>query len=97
MFGLRKSNNHINKIHERSLRIVTIDNNNNFEDLLKSNNQITVHQTNLQVLITKVFKIINGLSSPIVDNVLIFHENTHNIGNFQIISNDLRSVMVNKL
>ena len=57
MFCTRKSNNLINKIHERSFRIVTHDKNGNFEDLLKSNNQITVHQKNLQVLMTKVFKI----------------------------------------
>ena len=44
MFCSRKSNKHINKIHERSLRIITDYENSNFEDLLKSNNQITVHQ-----------------------------------------------------
>ena len=36
MFCSRKSNNLINKIHERPLRIVTSDKNRNFEDLLKS-------------------------------------------------------------
>ena len=49
MFCSRKSNNLINKIHERSLKIVTNDKNSTFEDLLKSNNQITVPQWNLQV------------------------------------------------
>ena len=62
MFCSRTSNNYINNIYERSLRIVTNDKNSNFEDLLKSNNQITVHQRNLQVLMKEVFKIINGLS-----------------------------------
>ena len=38
-----------------SLRIGTNDKNSNFEDLLKSNNQITLHQRNLQVLMTEVF------------------------------------------
>ena len=56
MFCSGKSNNLINKIHERSLKIVTNDKNSNFEDLLKSNNQITAHQRNLQVLMTYVFK-----------------------------------------
>ena len=36
--------------------MVPNDKNNNFEDLLKSNNQITVHQRNLQVLITELLK-----------------------------------------
>ena len=88
MFCSTKSNNLINKIHERSLRIVTNDKNSNFEDLLKSNNEINVHQRNLKVLMTEVFEIINGLSPPIIDKFVIFCQNTHNIRNFEIISNE---------
>ena len=88
MFCSKKSNNLINKIHERSLRIVTNDKNSNFEELLKLNNQVTVNQRNIQVLLTKVFKIINGLSLTIMDNFFIFRENAHNIRNFQIISKE---------
>ena len=44
MFCSRKSKNLINKIHERSLRIVTNDKKSNFEDLLKSNKQTTVQR-----------------------------------------------------
>ena len=36
----------------------------------------------------EVFKIINGLSPPIMDKIFIFRENTHNIRNFQIISKE---------
>ena len=70
MFCSRRSNNLVNNIHERHLKIITNDKNSNFEDLFKSNNQITVHQRNLQILMTEVFKIINGLS-PIIENVFI--------------------------
>ena len=59
--------------------------------MLKSNNQITVHQRNLQVLMAEDFKIINGLSPPIMD-FFIFHENTH-FRNFQIISNENKKTM----
>ena len=72
VFCSRKFNSLINKIRERSLRIVTNHKNSNFEDLFKSNNQITVHQRNLQVLMKEVFKIINGLSQPIMDRFLYF-------------------------
>ena len=37
---------------------------------------------------TKVFKITNGLSPLIMDNFSIFCENTHNIRDFHIISNE---------
>ena len=35
----------------------------------------------------EVFKIINGYAPPIMDNFFTFRENTHNLRNFQIISN----------
>ena len=50
MFCSTKSYNVINKIHERS------DKNSSFEDLLKPNHQIIVHQRKVQVLMTEVFK-----------------------------------------
>ena len=90
MFSSRKSNNIINKFHERSLRIATSDKNSNFEDLLKSNNQITVHQRNF---LKEVFKIINGLNPPITHIFFIFCENTHNIPHFQVISNESKKTV----
>ena len=36
----------------------------------------------------EVFKIINGFAPPVKENFLLFRENTHNIRNFQIISNE---------
>ena len=88
MFSSRKSNNLINRIHERSIRIVSSDNESNFENLLEKNKEITIHQRNLQILMTEVFKIINGYAPPIMDNFFIFRENTHNLRNFQIILNE---------
>ena len=60
MFSSRKANNLINRIHERSIRIVSGDNESNFENLLEKNKDITIHQRNLQVKVIKVLKIING-------------------------------------
>ena len=88
MFSSRKSNNLINRIHERSIRIVSSDNESNFENLLEKNKEITIHQRNLQILMIEVFKIINGYAPPIMDNFFIFRENTHNLRNFQIILNE---------
>ena len=93
IFSLRKANNLINRIHERSIRIVSGDNGSNFENLLEKiksslkTNKETIHQRNLQVLMTEVYKIINGYAPPIIDNFFMFRENTHNLRNFQIILN----------
>ena len=88
MFSSRKTNTLITRIHERPIRIVSGDNESNFENLLQKNKEITIHQRNLQVLMTELFKIINGYVPLIMDNFFIFRENTCNLRNFQIILNE---------
>ena len=53
MFHSRQSNNRINKVHERALRLVSKDNKLTFNDLLKLDNSVTIHQQNLQILAKK--------------------------------------------
>ena len=81
MFSSRKANNLINRIHERSIRIVSGNIESNFENLLEKNKEIIIPQRNLLVLMTEVFKIINRYAPPIMGNVFIFRENTHNLRN----------------
>ena len=54
MFCSRNANNLINKIQERSLRLITNDKTSTFEHLLQPNNEVTTHQRNLQVLMVEV-------------------------------------------
>ena len=93
MFCSRKSNNLINKVHERSLRIVSGDNHSSFKSLLSKYKEIAIHQRNLQVLMTETYGIINGLSLPIMENFFILRENTHNVRSFQEISNENRETV----
>ena len=93
MFCSRKSNNLINKVHERSLRIVSGDNHSSFKSLLSKYKEITIHQRNLQVLMTETSKIIKGISRPIMENFFILRENAHNVRNFQEISNENRKTV----
>ena len=53
-------------MHERSIQIVSGDNESKFENLLEKNKEKTINQRNLQVLMIKVFKIINGYAPPII-------------------------------
>ena len=46
MFSSRRSNNLINKVHERSLRLIPNDENSSFETFLQNITDITVHQRN---------------------------------------------------
>ena len=56
--------------------------------MLQNNKDITVHQRNLQILITEVYKIIKGEAAAIMKNLFMSRENVHNIRNFQIIANE---------
>lgn len=60
MFSSIKANNLINRIYEMK---------DLFENLLEKNKEITIHQRNLQVLMTEVYKIINRSSPQIIDKV----------------------------
>ena len=56
MFYSCNINNKINRIRERTLRLVD-QNNLNFSELLDLDNSVTVHQRNLQVLVTEIYKV----------------------------------------
>ena len=62
MFHSRKLNNRINKIHERSLRLVYDDNFSNFEELLNKDDSVTIHERNIQVLAIELYKVVNKIS-----------------------------------
>ena len=47
MFGNRTTNNKIDRLHERALRLVYKDENLTFEELLQKDNSFTVHNRNL--------------------------------------------------
>ena len=60
MFHSRK----LNKItiHQRTLRIAYKDFSSSFQELLIEDNSLNIHHRNLQKLVTKIFKVKNGLS-----------------------------------
>ena len=69
MFHSRQLNNRINKIRETALRLVYKDNKLTFDDLLKLDNSVTIHQRNLQILATEIFKVKNSLAPEIITEI----------------------------
>ena len=67
----RKSNNLINKVQERDIRLITND----------KYNEFSIYQRNLQKLMIELHKIIHQITPPIMNSLFVFHENTHNIPN----------------
>ena len=83
VFCSRKSNNLVNKVQDRALRLTYKDNENNFQTLLNENNETSVHQRNLQFLMTEMYKIKNNYAPPIMHHLFQFRENTFNLRNFR--------------
>ena len=53
----RTSNNKINKLHERALRLVYDDTQSTFQELLNIDKSVTIHHRNLQMLGTELYKV----------------------------------------
>ena len=83
MFSSRRSNNLINRIHERSLRTVYNDTSSTFQELLKRNRSVSIHHNDIQILTTEVFKVMNNACPPIMKTFFDFKENRYSIRKFQ--------------
>ena len=73
MFHCRKLNIRVNKLHKRALRIVYQDYASSFTELLEKDNSTTIHNRNIHLLATELFKVKNGLLPPFM--IEIFVEN----------------------
>ena len=61
--------------------------------MLQNNKDITVHQRNLQNLMTEVYKIVKVEAPAIMKNSLIFRKNSHSIRSFQTIANEKKTTV----
>ena len=59
-----------------------------FEVLLEKQHDFSIHQRNLQVLITEIYKIVNEIAPPITNFLFTFRLNQHNLINFQELSTE---------
>ena len=86
MFHSRKPSNRINNIHERALRSVFRDYKSTFQQLLKQNKSVSIHQRNLQILATKIFKTKNVFKPIIMEDVFKFKNLTYNFRNAETLN-----------
>ena len=94
MYCSRQSNNLINRVHERGLRLTyRNETNKEFQQILREKNEPTIHQKNWQVLMNEVYKTVNGIARPIMNSLFNFPENIHNIRNFQEIFSENRKTV----
>ena len=62
MFHDRASNNNINKIHERALRII-------HKELFSKSNSVSVHQRSLKLLLTEINKTVHNFNPTLMTHV----------------------------
>ena len=70
--------NKINRKHERALRLI-YQNNLNFSELLDLHNSVTVHQKNLQILVTEIYKVKNGIAPEMMKDIFELQNPSYNL------------------
>ena len=71
MFYFRQSNNLTNKLHGRALKLV-YQSNSSFKILLEKQEEFWIHQKNLQILMTEIYKLVNSIAPPIMNYLFGF-------------------------
>ena len=66
----RSDNRKTNMLHERCLRITYNDQQSSFTELLNKDNSASVHIRNIQRFVIETFRFYNGLSPPLMSNML---------------------------
>ena len=82
MFHSRTLNNRINKILEKALRLVYKNETFlSFDELLKRDKSVSIHQKNLQILATEICKTKNDLGPKIIKDTFHFIQKPCNLRN----------------
>ena len=86
MFHSQNTKNRVNKIHERALRLVYDDSPYlSFDELLIKDKSVSIHQRNLQLLATEIFKVKNGVSTGLTEDIFHFVNKPYDLRNNRIL------------
>ena len=95
MLHSRTMNNKINRLHERSLRIVYSDQSSTFEESLERDKTFSIRLENIQSLTIEIYnKFVNGLSPETMNNVFnLKGNNQYSLRNvYELYSRNTRTV-----
>ena len=85
MFHSRTMEHKINRIHERTLRLIYPNQNQlMFKELLEKRKTISIHQRNLQTLATEIYKAKNKTSPEIVNSLSKFTNKSYTLTNTSV-------------
>ena len=75
----KSTNNKINNLHERALRLIYCDHSSNFHELLQRDNSVTIHQKNIQALAILMYKVTNNIAPTVVSELFSFSNVNYNL------------------
>ena len=90
MLTSKDYNERIDRIHERSLRLMLNDYEPSFYDMLSTLNKKTFYQRCINVLLTEVYKYLNGLSPELMNEVFYLSQNHYKLRNLTVFATDNR-------
>ena len=93
MYCQRKSNNLINRIHERALRIAYNDYISDFDALLEKDHSVTIHQRNIQALLLEIYKTLNNLNPEFMGEIFCTQRHNYPMRSQNLIYPNPHSVM----
>ena len=73
----RSSKNLVSKIHERALNLISEINDIPFNELFSIDNEISIHNKNIQTLLIEVYRNLDGLSAPIMLDLFTTLQDKH--------------------
>ena len=73
----RENNNKINRLHERYLRIIYNDKRSSFNALLEKDGSVSIHERNIKILATEIFKISKNLAPPQMHEIFKLKDQPH--------------------
>ena len=89
MFTSKGLNKNIKQNSWKISQIVLNDHQSTLEETLGTLNQKTIHQKCIDSLLTKLYKLLNGYSTDIMNDVFHLRQNTYNLQNFHALATDV--------
>ena len=71
MFHSRRTNNKINNLHEKALRIINDDDVSTFDQLLAMGKSFCIHHQNIHRLLIKIYKALHNISESILKELFV--------------------------
>ena len=66
----RENNNKINRLHEKCLRIIYNYKRSSFNALLEKDGSVSIHEKNIKILATEMFKVSKNLAPPQMHEII---------------------------